>query len=349
MSLPVLHIEIIDEKKEWQDLLKKVQYYDFYHTYDYHQLSKSSSEKPILIKYEENGNIVGLPLMLRKVFDTEYFDATSVYGYAGPVHNDINAAFDNTDFANQLKNFFIENKIVSVFSRLNPFINYQEIIFKGLGNLVELGKVVNIDLTKDPDTQRAAFSKTTKRYINKARKLCSVRSFESKEDILTFIDLYYENMDRVNARDNYYFTQDYVDKFMNSNDFDADLLLAIHNESGDIISAAIMVKTNNIIQYHISGTRNDYLYLTPIRLLIDEMRLKGVAQNGKFFNLGGGLGGNEDSLFRFKSSFSKVFREFKVWKYIVDQQVYDTLADRFGKANDDTDFFPKYRNINNPY
>ncbi len=343
MSLPVLNIQIIDKKEDWKSLLDQVGYYDFYHTYDYHQLSKSAEEKPILIKYEENGNVIGLPLLLRKIFDTGYYDVTSVYGYAGPLHNNINGSFNNLEFVQQLTNFFIEKKVVSVFSRLNPFIANQEVILKGMGNLFPLSKIVNIDLTQDIDLQRSVFSKTTKRYINKSRKLCTVRLGESKEDISLFIKLYYENMDRVNAKKNYYFTEEYFDHFVKSSDFKTDVLFVTHNETGEVISAAMMVKTNDIIQYHISGTRNDYLYLTPIRLLIDEMRIKGTAENYRYFNLGGGLGGSDDSLFRFKSSFSKDFKDFKIWKYIVNPQVYDQLVKEFSGSNKDTDFFPVYR------
>ncbi|MEW7291831.1 GNAT family N-acetyltransferase [Aquimarina sp. 2304DJ70-9] len=343
MSLPVLNIEIIEEKVEWQNLLNMVEYYDFYHTYDYHQLSKAPDEKPILIKYEDKGNVIGLPLLLRKIFDTDYYDVTSVYGYAGPLCSTINSSFNNLDFASQLNQFFREKKVVSVFSRLNPFIKNQEIVLKGLGDLVQLGTIVNIDLTQDIDIQRSVFSKTTKRYINKGRKLCSVRLSNSKEDISTFMELYYENMDRVQAKKNYYFTEDYFNYFINSSDFKTDVLLATYNETNEIISAAMMVKTNNIIQYHISGTRDDYLYLTPIRILIDEMRIKGTSENYKYFNLGGGLGGAEDSLFRFKSSFSKDYRDFKVWKYIVNREVYDQLTSQYTDLDNETDFFPLYR------
>ncbi len=343
MSSPVLNIEIIEEKVEWQNLLNKVKYYDFYHTYDYHHLSKAPDEKPILIKYEDNGNLVGLPLLLRKIFDTDYYDVTSVYGYAGPLYNNVNSSFNNLDFTNQLNQFFHEKKVISVFSRLNPFIKNQEVVLKGLGDLVQLGKIVNIDLTQDLDVQRSIFSKTTKRYINKGRKLCSVRLSNSKEDIATFMKLYYENMDRVQAKKNYYFTEDYFNYFINSSDFKTDVLLATYNETNEIISAAMMVKTNNIIQYHISGTRDDYLYLTPIRILIDEMRINGTAEKYKYFNLGGGLGGSEDSLFRFKSSFSKDYRDFKVWKYIVNKEVYDQLTNEYTNLDTDTDFFPLYR------
>jgi len=50
--------EIIKEKKKWQKVLGSVEMYDFYHTYDYHQLAKSEGEEPILIKYQEGDYIL---------------------------------------------------------------------------------------------------------------------------------------------------------------------------------------------------------------------------------------------------------------------------------------------------
>ena len=50
---------------------------------------------------------------------------------------------------------------------------------------------------------------------------------------------------------------------------------------------------------------NSFLKLSPIRLLIDEARIQGSLENYKYFNLGGGLGNQIDSLFHFKASFSK--------------------------------------------
>ena len=105
----------------------------------------------------------------------------------------------------------------------------------------------------------------------------------------------------------------------------------------------MMVKTKNIIQYHISGTRNDYLNASPIRLLIDEMRLKGTKEGFRYFNLGGGLGNQEDELFRFKSSFSKDFKPFKVWKHIANESVYEKLVQKNNVKNIDSNFFPLYR------
>ncbi len=340
--MSVSNFEIITDEKKWCELLKKVEYYDFYHTYSYHKLSKLEGETPVMIKFDMNKQLILFPLLLRKIFDTDYYDLTSVYGYAGPIGN-VNADFDNTFFVKYFNNYLKENKIVSIFSRLNPFIPNQQKMLMNLGELVSLNKIVNIDLNQDVDEQRKGFSKLTKRNLNKARKLCYVEKGNKESDIDVFLDLYYENMKRVNAKAYYFFNKKYLKGFLKSNEYAADIFFAKLKETDQPISAAIIVKTNNIIQYHISGTKNDFLKLSPIRLLIDEARVLGSSENYKYFNLGGGLSNQIDSLFNFKATFSKDFKDFKVFKYIVDPLIYSELVDDFSNLEDKKDFFPEYR------
>ena len=339
----VNEICIIKSKTEWEDVLKEVDNYDFYHTYDYHNLSKLKDEKAILIKYTAGDIVVALPLIIRKIGNSNYFDATSVYGYAGPLCKNIDTNFDNSSFTRALVHFFKQNNIVSVFSRINPFIENQHVVLKNIGETVKLGDIVNIDITKPIDEQRAVFSKTNKRYLNKARKCIKVKISNDENDILEFIDLYFENMKRVNAEKKYFFSKDYFFKFFKSEDFKTDLLIAKDIDSNTIISGAMMVKTKNIVQYHLSGTKTNFLHLSPIRLLIDEMRLIASQENYTYFNLGGGLGNDDDDLFRFKSSFSKNFKPFKVWKFIVNSEVYNSLVNENKAKDKDPDFFPLYR------
>ena len=335
-------LTVITSKKEWQETIESIGEYDFYHTYDYHELSKTDDENAVLLKYTEKDSLICLPLIIRKIEGSTHYDATSVYGYSGPLQKNISNSFNNLNFIKVFNQFLEKNNIISVFSRLNPFINGQEIVLKGLGKIQILGNVVNIDVTKNIDDQRAFFSKDTKRYINKGRKLLKVKCSNTKEDVLEFKKLYYENMDRVNAKKQYYFDEDYFLKFINSKDFKTDILFAIHSETEEIISAAMMVKTNNIVQFHISGTKTEFLNLSPIRLLINEMRIKATEEKYKYFNLGGGLGNNEDGLFRFKSSFSKDFKPFKVWKHISNTKAYNELVKEKG-LDENIEFFPLYR------
>ncbi len=339
----IANLKVISEKAEWQNALEDIGHYDFYHTYDYHYLSKSKDEKAILLKYKEGNKTICFPLIIRKISDSGFYDATSVYGYAGPLQKNIDKNFKNNAFSEALNNYFISENIISVFSRLSPYITNQDIVLNHIGEIKRLWKVVNIDLTVDLKRQRELYSRTTKRYINKCRKLCDVIISNSSSSMDDFVDLYYENMNRVNAKKNYYFSKEYFLKFINGTDYKTDIVLAVFKETGEIISAALMVKTNDIVQYHLSGTKAEYLYLSPIRLLIDEMRINASLENKTFFNLGGGLGNTNDGLFKFKSSFSKDFKPFKIWKHIVNNDVYNSMVDQYVTSDCDSSFFPLYR------
>lgn len=342
-------LHIIEDAESWRKVISKFPSYDYYHTWDYHQLSKNEGELPVLIYYEQKNTAIALPLLKRKIPETDLFDLTSVYGYAGPLSHNLDSNFDNTTFKKELFAFMHETKIVSVFSRLNPFIPFQDVVLKGIGEIKPLGLIVNIDLTEDLEIQRQNYSKTTKRYVNRLRRLCNIVKSSSKEEIAKFIDLYNKNMKRVDAAADYFFRDEYFYRFIESKEFQTDLMFAQLKDTGELICGAMMIKTNNIVQYHLSGTLGEYLNLTPLRLLIDETRVQATDEGFKFFNLGGGLGSQQDSLFYFKSSFSKDFRDFTVWKYVVNEEIYKVLCNKKRseieekKAFDESGFFPLYR------
>lgn len=348
-------IEIIKNKGQWNSVLRVVDNYDFYHTHDYHSIAKGEFEEAVLIKYTENDVLIAIPLLIRKIPGSSYFDATSVYGYPGPIVKNINGGFDNSNFIRELNELFADNKVVTVFSRLNPFICNQEVVLKNLGEIVKVGKVVNMDLKKDLIEQRKNYSKRLKTYINKARRTCSVTKANTEQEILQFIEMYYENMRRVNALNRYFFKKDYFFRLLKSKDFQTDILLAHHLETKEIIGGAMFVRTNGILQYHLSGSKEKFLDLNPIKLLIDEMMVLATEENYEYFNLGGGVGNKkEDTLFKFKSGFSKDFRPFELWEYIVNESVYEDLVIKKQSSEcaklfkNCTDYFPCYRcNIDN--
>lgn len=342
-------IEIVKEQKAWSSLLESVEHTDVYHTYCYHHLSKKEGESPILIKYTQNDTCVILPLLIRDIKNSSYKDATSVYGYAGILTAYKEEGFDFVKFQNELKDFFLEQKIVAVFSRLHPYIDYQETFLNGMGTIVNPGNVVCIDLTTSLEVQRQKYSRRLKTYLNKSRKHCTVIKGESEEDIESFIDLYYKNMKRVDANGEYFFSKCYFQKLMQSTEYETELLLCIHNQTKAIVGGALFMKTGNIVQYHLSGLDECYYDLNPIKLIIDEMRIRATNEGYNYFNLGGGRGGKEDTLFNFKASFSKKFKPFKLWKFIVDEEAYKSLVyEHFSESKKidniyDQGYFPAYR------
>ena len=128
-------IEVIKDKKNWSEQLSMVKNSDFYHTYDYHQLSKADDETQILIKYIDGSTSLVLPLLIRSIEDSDYKDATSVYGYVGVLVLNIDKQFKKESFHKELNAYFKSEKIVSVFSRLHPYLEQEETILEGLEQL----------------------------------------------------------------------------------------------------------------------------------------------------------------------------------------------------------------------
>ena len=345
-----MKIEIIKSKIDWDAFLENVDEYDFYHTYDYHQISKSESDEAVLIKYKNNDIIIGLPLLIRKIEGTDYYDAISVYGYSGPIGSNTPMNFDTSNYESAFVDFCNQENIISVFVRLNPFITFQKILFSNLGassyfgDLSYVGKIVNINVTIPIDDQRSKYQRRLKSHINRANRLLSLKVAETKEDFQKFQVLYYENMKRIEAKDLYFFSDEYFEKFYTSKDFETEVFLAIDNETKKVIAGCLFVKINKMVQYHLSGSDEKFLHLNANKFLIDQMRLKASNEGFKNFNLGGGLGANEnDSLFRFKSTFSDEYHPFFVWKLITNKKAYEKICIRNKISDNNSTFFPLYR------
>src|SRR5690606_7067649 len=141
---------------------------------------------------------------------------------------------------------------------------------------------------------------------------------------------------------NYYFSKQYFYDFLATADFDSKLLVAKFD--GKVIAGAIFTYTDKIMQYHLAGTTEAFIRDTPMKLILDEARLLGNQLGLHYLHLGGGVGGSdEDSLFRFKSGFSKNFKQFSVWKYIVDMDNYEMLVQKNEIKDRQSNFFPLYR------
>lgn len=344
-------IQIIEEKDEWKKNLMDFDPIDFCHTYDYHVLDANEHDKPILILYSESEKKIALPLLLRSIPDTHYIDATSVYGYSGPLSKNIDESFDNRLFFRALNALLLQLKVVSIFARLNPFIPHQKKCLEGIGEVKSTGKLVNINLTAPPSTQRKQYRSRLNTYVNKAKRECSVKRITTGKELNEFIDMYYETMIRKDAEPKYFFSKDYFGGLLRSEDFKSEIWLAFEKTSEAVIAGILSVKKGDIVQYHLSAAKEEYLHLNAVKLLIDTLRVDATEHGYLHLNLGGGVGSKEDSLFRFKSGFSKEFRNFETWNYICDEVVYEKLIlEKLEKQipslqKRESAYFPKYRSV----
>jgi hypothetical protein len=312
----------------------------------------------MLFVYREPDKVAALPLLIRPLAQINGLeklgmglsDATSVYGYPGPVASA--AAGRDPAF---LKRFGAETKqmakdlsLVSLFSRLNPVLGNRELI-PDIGSVEPLGETVSIDLSLSKSTQWSQYRANHRRNIRSARREGmhayrdgSWRHFER------FVELYQSTMQRLDADEYYRFDRAYLARLCEALGERAHLFVA--EQEGVVCCAALMVHTGRVIQYHLSGTDPVYQALAPLKLVLDRARLWGNTTGARFLHLGGGLGSQEDSLFHFKAGFSSVRHRFQIWKWIVQSALYDDLVaarynwlkQREGGA-ESSGFFPSYR------
>ncbi len=339
-------LKVVVEGSEWSQKIKNMLGFDFYHTFSYNNYySNQGNNKPILFCFSEDSFEIVLPLILREIPGTKYYDLTSCYGYAGPIVNNKNIPNHViVNFLNSFNNYLKNNNIITLFSRFHPSLQNEKYVLN-LGLVDTLGKTVFIDLKVNQTLQKKQYRKGVKSDLNILKKE-GYQIYEdiNKEYLSVFTEIYNENMLRVDAKSEYYFNKVYYDTLLNSSDIDSRLYFVMKDNIK--VATAIFVFTDSIIQYHLSGTRERFLKNSPIRLLIDYIREYGSIHGYSELHLGGGLGSNEDSLFQFKTGFSKQYHEFKVWKYVVNNDVYEKLnTERC--FNLETNYFPKYRYTGN--
>jgi len=338
-------IKIITLKNEWNSILNQVDDFDVYHTYAYHNFDKKENEKPILAVFKENDVVIAIPFLKRPINGIiGYYDLTSVYGYPGPITKNIHASFNYKNFEIELIRIFEKENIVSVFSRLNPFIAFQTDILKNIGETIKLDSVVFIDLKEDLANQRSQYQRRLKTQINRLRRNCIVKLASNDKEIQEFIEIYNETMQRANADPKYFFKDEYFYKILDKVKMNTDLIIAIDKESNKIMAGALFMKSKNIIQYHLSGTKTEFLKQGPNKLIIDEMRILGSQQKYSILNLGGGVGSTNDSLMRFKESFSKTKKSFYIFKKILNKEIYNVLCKEVPMELRNG-FFPQYRSV----
>ncbi len=333
-----MEINIVKSQEEWRAALTQTNH-DWYHTWEYHQLSVKKDESAVLVTLEFNGKLVALPLILRTYKNVK--DATSVYGYPGWVTSTELSNEEQLLLLNSIKVWAQQNNVISIFTRLNPLLNSS--LPESSVEVESSGEVVVVDLTIPLDEQKKRYRKNYRNLINRLVK----DGFEaywdnSPESIDKFIQIYNETMDSLEASESYYFDRDYYDSLCKIEGAEVRFYFVSHD--GEITCGGIFVFYGDFVHYHLSGTKAEFKRVAPNRLMIDKVRIDATEMGKKSFLLGGGLGGMRDSLFDFKFGFSKQAISFNTVKMISDETHYLAFCEEKGISIEFSEgFFPAYR------
>ncbi len=294
---------------------------------------------------DENGKITNQFLKRKipeKIDGKVYYDLVTPYGYGGPViefANNKEKLLEN--FEKEFAKYCIENDIVSEFVRFHPIVkNYED--FEKMYNAQYMRKTLITKLDED-DPITNQFGKSARKNIRQAlNRGVSYKVTMSPDSIGSFKEIYYSTMDRNNATDYYYFDDEYFNDILKY--YKENLVLIEAYFEGKTIAAGLYFIYKDIIHIHLSGTLNEYLFLSPAYILRYAIAEWGIKNGYKLIHHGGGRSNSEeDSLYLFKKNFARVYDvEFYIGKKIWNQEIYNKLCE-MKNIDKDEQFFPVYR------
>ncbi len=354
--MDILHMEADDPR--WREILERLPH-DFYHLPEYSKLeSETSPARPMAFWAGEGAQELFIPYLLRRcdvlfpeaTAADKVYDVVSPYGYPGLVLSD--AARKSPEFAQRamqrLSETFREQGVCSAFFRMHPLFSEGFPALFSEQFFTASSETVAIDLTLDESTIWKNIRDGHQWTIRKCRRLgFEPRMVSLGEHIDAFLGVYQETMDRVNAKDSYYFGREY---FARLGTMPEHVHLCLVEIEGAPAAACIFFECGGIVQAHLGGTRTEYLSKSPFHLALYFGAEWARARGNRYLHLGGGVGGSNDRLLHFKRGFSDLTFPFLTLRMITDGAKYGELTALCAQAANvpmeeqlQNEYFPAYR------
>jgi len=336
----------IEEAERWDETVKGFAEYDVYYLSGYVKAFQIHGDgEPQLLFYEAEGLKAIYVYMKRPTAINGYFDSITPYGYGGVLFEGDTSVEKLQVFWQEYVQKMREEGIVDNFVRYHPVLA-NAIPMKQISTLIDLGKTIAFDLASPEVIWENIISKN-RNMIRKAEKNgIEIRHGKSMELLRDFKRIYNATMEKDHAEEYYFFEDAFYESVCQDLEDNYEMFYAVLN--GEPIAMSIMLYANKQMHYHLSGSLLEYRNLAPSNLLLYQAALWGCEHGFRTFHLGGGVGSDEDNLYKFKAAFNRNSDyQFSIGKEIFDQEKYDELvalrAQQDPDFNPESNFFPLYR------
>ena len=241
-----------------------------------------------------------------------------------------------------------EMGVCSAFFRMHPLLSHglSELFPEGV--FTPAGETVAMDLTLDEGKSWKGIREGHQWTIKKCQKRGFVaRSVSLRDSLEGVMEIYWDTMDRVQAKESYYFGREY---FARLGEMPEQVHCWVVEAEGRPAAACIFFECGGIVQAHLGGTRSEFLSQSPFHLLLYSAAGWARSRGNRYLHLGGGVGGSNDRLLQFKLGFSQLRFPFSTLRLITDEGKYRELTARRARAAEVPveefsrgDFFPAYR------
>jgi serine/alanine adding enzyme len=293
------------------------------------------------------------PFFLRRINDLSFvgnslppcFDVfTPPYtGPLGPVDSE-----DALLFYESWHSFCVSHNFVCEFAHLHPWNSIQRAL--SYNDIYADRMIVYVDLIRSVDDLWSnSFNHACRKNINRsAHSSLSLFAAESEQDIVQFHEIYTSTMRRNNASSSYYFPVEYFKAIFNRMPDHSRFALAALN--GKVIAGTLYLHDSDNIFSYLGGADYAHQVCRPTNAIVYDTILWGMGHAKKRLVLGGGYT-HDDGIFRFKSSFSPLQIQFRVYRHIHLPDIFNKIKalseTSLKHPLTDISFFPPYRNTGN--
>ncbi len=347
----------------WEEALAPMPGADIYFTPAWARLfADLDGDRPLCALWESDRGRVLFPLQVRALdrlpfwssrwlgayAGTPAFDATSPYGYSGPLAQVEDPAESHRlirEFMDALGERLRAERVVSLFIRFHPLSGNADCFPAEAIDLSKRSETVFIDLAAP---WYKNLTSACRYEIRKSeRRGVTVEPASEPGDWEAFGDLYRATMTRRSARSWYIFPQAFLEETRRLLGPAVTLLVARHQ--GKVVGGSLFLEGFGRGHYHLSGADSGAAGQGVTNRLVAEGARLCESRGARVLHLGGGVR-EGDGLTRFKASFSPLRARWDKACVVTDPEACETLArgraeylGAAGAREEGADSFPAYR------
>ncbi|MDN5585853.1 MAG: GNAT family N-acetyltransferase [Brevibacterium sp.] len=261
--------------------------------------------------------------------------------YGGPI-GDIAAADDLEWFWRKFAVWARENGVVSEFIRFSPVVEDRLGPYPGTVRRQAPHVVRDLGGLGPEDLVAAMVSNSRRRYRRAIEAEYRTHIDDTGEMLDDFLDIYEENMDRVEAAPAFYFPREFFEEINRT--FPGRFAYVFVLDGDEPVSATLMLYGDRTAYYYLSGCRTSALHSGAHVFAHIACMRSSLARGARHHVLTGGVTNTEnDNLLRFKRHLvPDGLRDYLTGERIFLPEVYSRLL-AGGASAPESQYFPRYR------
>lgn len=331
-----------EESSNWENVLQTFanSNQQVFFSFSYHSLLQANGDGvPEAFFYKEGENILLYPYLKNRIskigehkIEDEIYDIESVFGYTGPLFNNIDSIFHKKALL-KFEQHCQTNKIIAEFIRFNPLLQNQEVYKELEFTKVEFSKdFVVVSLNKSLENILSGYGATLRNELRRAQTYEGIDYYVNNTDSLeNFQPLYQSHMRYLKTSSYYQFSEKYFKKLK---EFLSENGCIFEARSNNISIASLIFVFHGESVYYLHGCRDiNHPLSSNVNKLLMHKAISYFNEHGfSSIVLGGGLtASRDDPLFKFKSKFSEQTVPYFIGKKVIHHKKYEELCDIWEK------------------